>query len=159
MFRRLYKNFAWFIHLYRRPYTVAAIFLVINYGLSLVPPWMVGKVADGLIGGNLQPAEFIHLIILLVLTVAALYGVNYIWNVRLLKAGDEIARVTRQRLMERFRRQGPKFYANNTVGSLLGKSTNDVVALSSTAGYAVMSLFDAAIQPIAIILIMGFQVS
>lgn len=159
MLMRLFRSFRWFIRYYKRPYLVALLFVVINYGLSLVPPWMVGRIADGLAFQTLDPGGFLRLILLLLLPIVALYIVNYVWNIRLLKGGDVISRVTRRRLMEKFRRQGPIFYAQHSIGSLLGKATNDVLALADVAGYGVMALCDALIHPLAIILIMGLQIS
>lgn len=159
MFKQLFRRYVWFIRLYRRPYLIAVIFMLINYGLALAPPWVVGRVADGLAGGWLTGQAFRRMMVFLFLAVGALYGVNYLWNSRLLKGGDTIALVTRRRLMERFRRQGPVFYTQHSVGSLIGKSTNDVSALTDTAGYAVMALFDAVVQPLVLIVMMCVQVS
>lgn len=159
MLRQLYRRFHWFITLYKRPYIVAFVFVVINYILAMVPPWLVGEIADGLIDRTMSQATFWQLILTLFVTILALYVVNYMWNSRLLKGGDVISRVTRQRLMERYRRQGPKFYAENSTGSLLGKATNDVIALAETAGYGVMALCDAALNPLIIILFMGIRIS
>ncbi len=159
MLSQLYQRFKWFIKLYRRQYFVAFIFVVLNYIIALLPPLMVGRIADGLTERSMDRADFVRMIVALALTVVLLYFVDYMWNIRLLKGGDMISRVTRHRLMERFRRQGPTFYAEHSTGSLMGKSTNDVLALADMAGYGVMALCDAALNPLVIILMMGIRIS
>lgn len=112
MLSQLYQRFKWFIKLYRRQYFVAFIFVVLNYIIALLPPLMVGRIADGLTERSMDRADFVRMIVALALTVVLLYFVDYMWNIRLLKGGDMISRVTRHRLMERFRRQGPTFTPN-----------------------------------------------
>lgn len=159
MLKKLYHNFSWFLRYYKKEYSLSFVLIVINYGLVLVPPYMVGFLADGIINQTETLESFFRWIAVMIASVVLLYVVNYVWGYYIYKASDTIGRVTRQYLIRKFLRQSPVFFSRNSTGSLMGKATNDVVALEDLAGYGSMAFFDATFAPLSLILIMGFQVN
>lgn len=159
MFKRIYHSFGWFLRHYRRGYIWSFVYYALSSVLMLLPPWLVGHLADGLGKGTETMESFIRWIWLLFFAVIAIYGVNYGWGYYIYRASDEIALTTRKRLMRKFLRQSPIFFSKNSTGSLMGKATNDVFSLEEMTGYGTMALLDSTLLPLSVILIMGFQVS
>ncbi len=159
MFKRLYRSFGWFFDYYKREYLLSLLAIAVSYVLTLVPPWLVGYLADTLTSGAQTAESFRRWIILLFFVIVVIYFVDYVWGFYIYKASASISLVTRQRLMRKFLRQTPIFYSRHSTGSLLGKATNDVYALEEFAGYGAMVFFDSTLAPLSLVLIMGIQVS
>ncbi len=158
MLRKIAQNLGWFFKLYRTEYLVAIILMLINYVIILIPPWAVGYITDQIAAQALTVDALLTLIGLLMLLVVVMYLINYVWQVLVFKAGDVISRETRVQLIRKFLKQSPIFFAKNTTGSLMGKATNDVQAISELSAFGTMALFDATVQPTAIILVMAITV-
>lgn len=159
MFKRLFVSFRWFLRLYRREYVLAFSAIVLSDIFTLLPPWIVGHLADGLTKGTVGAEGFVTWLLMLLLATALIYATGYVWGYYIFRAADTIDKVSRRRLMLKFLRQSPIFFSKNSTGSLMGKATNDVVLLEELAGYGTMSLFDSTILPLSLILMMGFNVS
>ena len=111
MLMRLFRSFRWFIDTTNdRIWWPSSLLSSITDCPWCRRGWSVDCRRPGL--SDLGSRGFLRLILLLLLPIVALYIVNYVWNIRLLKGGDVISRVTRRRLMEKFRRQGPIFMLN-----------------------------------------------
>lgn len=61
--------------------------------------------------------------------------------------------------MHQFLKMTPTFYEKNRTGDLMARATNDLNAVSLTAGFGIMTLMDSTIYMGAIILAMGFLIS
>lgn len=154
-----FKKIGWFIRTYRKQYIIALSVLLVSYVFSLIPPWMIGNLTDQISSDRIELRGLLTQLGLLLATLVLSYIGNYIWSYYLFMGSDRIARNTRRRLMTKFLRQSPIFYENNTTGSLMGKSTNDVNAVSDFAGFGFMSLIDATMFPLVILLIMATTIS
>lgn len=53
----------------------------------------------------------------------------------------------------------PTFYEKNRTGDLMAKATNDLNAVTLTAGFGIMTLIDSTVFMALIILAMGFFIS
>lgn len=154
-----FRKIKWFIHYYRKKYFIALSVLLISYIFALIPPRMVGDLTDRINSGRIDLNGLLAQLGILLAALIINYIGNYIWSYYLFMGADQIARNTRRRLMRKFLRQSPIFYENNTTGSLMGKSTNDVNALSDFAGFGFMSLIDATLFPLVILIIMATTIS
>ncbi len=154
-----FKKIGWFIRTYRKQYIIALSVLLVSYVFALIPPWMIGNLTDQISSDRIELRGLLTQLGLLLATLVLSYIGNYIWSYYLFMGSDRIARNTRRRLMTKFLRQSPIFYENNTTGSLMGKSTNDVNAVSDFAGFGFMSLIDATMFPLVILLIMATTIS
>ena len=105
MFKRLYRSFGWFFDYYKREYLLSLLAIAVSYVLTLVPPWLVGYLADTLTSGAQTAESFRRWIILLFFVIVVIYFVDYVWGFYIYKASASISLVTRQRLMRKFLRQ------------------------------------------------------
>lgn len=159
---KLFQTFGkikWFIHYYRKKYAIALSVLLISYIFALIPPRMIGDLTDRINSGRIDLNGLLMQLGILLAALIINYIGNYIWSYYLFMGSDQIARNTRRRLMRKFLHQSPIFYEKNTTGSLMGKSTNDVTALSDFAGFGFMSLIDATLFPLVILIIMASTIS
>jgi ATP-binding cassette subfamily B protein len=53
----------------------------------------------------------------------------------------------------------PSFYEKNRTGDLMARATNDLKAISMTAGFGILTLIDSTVFTIIIIAVMGFTIS
>ena len=155
----VFKKIAWFIRTYRKKYILALSILIVSYVFALIPPRMIGDLTDRINENQITMDTLLKELAFLLFAIIIGYILNYFWAYHLFKGSDTIARDTRRRLMRKFLRQSPIFYEKNTTGSLMGKSTNDVNALSDFAGFGFMSLIDATFFPVVVIIIMATTVS
>ena len=157
--KQVFRRMSWFIHQYRRSYLIAIIFMLLNAGLGVIPARAIGAISDLIVQRRIDLPTFYLYIGLLMLLTIALYGINYVWQFVVFRASDVISRTTRRRLVRKYLAQSPIFFARNSTGSLMGKATNDVDAISELAGFGTMAIFDATIYPIAILLVMTLTLS
>lgn len=87
------------------------------------------------------------------------YMINFTWQYQLFGGALSLERILRKKLMYQFLRMTPTFYEKNRTGDLMARATNDLNAVSLTAGFGIMTLFDSTIYMGAIILAMGFLIS
>lgn len=154
-----FKKIGWFIRYYRKKYILSLSVLLLSYIFALIPPRMIGDLTDRISGGRIDMRTLLTQLGILLGALIINYVGNYIWSYYLFMGADQIGRNTRRRLMTKFLRQSPIFYEKNTTGSLMGKSTNDVSALSDFAGFGFMSLIDATLFPLVILIIMATTIS
>src|SRR6185312_14647791 len=87
------------------------------------------------------------------------YVSNYVWQYQLFGGAYVIERQLRGKLMHHFLKMTPTFYEKNKTGDLMARSTNDLRAISETAGFGIMTLVDSTLYLFTLILTMGFLVS
>lgn len=155
----IFKKISWFIKIYKKKYILAIFLIALSYIFFLVPPWMIGVLTDKIKERTITLPELYTQLLLLLGAIVMSYIINYFWSYYLFMGSDQMRRDTRRRLMKKFLGQSPVFFEKNSTGSLMGKSTNDVSALGDFAGFGFMSLVDATLLPLVVILIMAFSVS
>ena len=87
------------------------------------------------------------------------YTVTSFGNISLFGGAYVIERQLRRRLMRHFLKMTPTFYEKNKTGDLMARSTNDLRAISETAGFGIMTFVDSTLYLLTLILTMGFLVS
>src|SRR5699024_11170008 len=84
---------------------------------------------------------------------------TYLWNTALFSGSVTLEKVMRSRLMRHFLKMSPTFYTRFKTGDLMARSTNDLKAISLTAGFGILTLVDATTFMFMIIAMMGFTIS
>ncbi|MDO5015508.1 MAG: ABC transporter ATP-binding protein [Eubacteriales bacterium] len=151
MFKKIKNQFGWFLQYYKKDYIIAFIFLTLDYGVTLLPPRLLGSTADLIVAGQITPEILLRNILAIVVLGFICYVVNFIWGYKMFLAEDHIDYLSRDRIFRRILRQGPHFFANFSSGTIMGRATNDVGALSDMAGFGFMALYDATLWPILLL--------
>src|SRR5690606_26443216 len=82
-----------------------------------------------------------------------------VWQYQLFGGAYVIERQLRSSLMGHFLKMTPTFFEKNRTGDLMARSTNDLRAISETAGFGILTLVDSTLYMATIIIAMGFLVS
>ncbi|MCM3712246.1 ABC transporter ATP-binding protein [Sporosarcina luteola] len=158
MFSVLFK-LKWFFRENRKRYTIALVLLMVANVLVILPPWLIGQAIDTIYTRTMTThllALFIGAMFLIMLVA---YVGNFVWQYQLFGGAYVIERQLRTRLMRHFLKMTPTFYEKNKTGDLMARSTNDLRAISETAGFGIMTLVDSTAYLGTLIITMGFVVS
>jgi len=153
------KKLGWFFKLERKRYIVAISLLFLIGLVDLLPPWLIGFVIDGIQQGLFTDKQFMWMIIGFSAVALIGYGINYIWHYLLFGGAFVLERSLRMKLMVHFLRMKPTFYERNRTGDLMARATNDLGAISNTAGFGILTLFDSTIFMICIVIMMSVVIS
>ena len=150
----MFKKFWWFISYYRNKYILAVLFLFLSNLVGLIPPYITGRLTDMVFEGTIAIRPFLIILGVNLIIVIIKYFFAMGWSYFTFRAADEIDYGARDNLMTKFLKQSLKFFEQNSTGSLMGKSTNDVNSISNLAGFGTLSLFDSTMFPLLIIIMM-----
>ncbi|GLI83927.1 multidrug ABC transporter permease/ATP-binding protein [Rossellomorea marisflavi] len=155
----IFKKLSWFFKENWKRYTVAIILLTIVGILDVVPPKLVGDAIDEIQVGSLTREAIVHYLLLLTGTTVVSYGMTYIWMYQLFGGAFLVERKLRSRFVGHLMKMTPTFFEKNRTGDLMARATNDLQAISVTAGFGVLTLIDSSIFMLTILFTMGFLVS
>ncbi|MBT2678049.1 ATP-binding cassette domain-containing protein [Bacillus sp. ISL-35] len=153
------KKLSWFFKENWKRYSVAITLLIFVGVLDVLPPKIVGMAIDSIQLGSInQPLIFKYIGALALITVVS-YFITYIWMYQLFGGAFLIERKLRSRFMKHMLKMTPTFFEKNRTGDLMARATNDLKAISITAGFGVLTLVDSSIFMLTILLTMGIFIS
>lgn len=153
------QKLGWFFKLERKRYIVAIVLLLIAGILEIVPPMIVGQSIDAIQSGGLTWETLtVTLLVMLGITLVA-YITNYYWQYKLFGGAFVLERMQRSMLMRHFLKMTPSFYQRNRTGDLMALATNDLQAVSQTAGFGILTFLDSTIWMATLLVTMVFFVS
>ncbi|MCA0983960.1 ABC transporter ATP-binding protein/permease [Halobacillus yeomjeoni] len=158
MFSVLYK-LRWFFKIYWKRYTFAIIALIIGSAIELIPPKLLGAAIDAIQFNTLTSERLMEIILLYGGLIAASYSISYLWDYTLFSGALIMERTMRSKLMNHFLKMTPTFFGKNRTGDLMARATNDLKALTMTAGFGILTLVDSTMFMFLIIAVMGFTIS
>lgn len=158
MFSVLFK-LKWFFAENWKRYTIAISLLMVTNVIEVVPPWLLGESIDAIYQQTLT-SQLLMTFLLALLGVTVLnYLSNFVWQYQLFGGAYVIEKQLRSRLMKQFLRMTPSFYEKNRTGDLMARATNDLKAVSTTAGFGILTLIDSSLYMLTILVTMGILVS
>ncbi|MFJ8263494.1 ABC transporter ATP-binding protein [Rummeliibacillus sp. NPDC094406] len=149
----------WFFKENWKRYTIAVVLLIIANILEVIPPWLIGESIDAIYRETLTSTLLLQFVGALAAVLVVAYIVNFIWQYQLFGGSNVIERKLRKNLINQFLKMSPPFYERNRTGDLMARATNDLRAVSETAGFGIMTLLDSTLYLATIVLMMGFSVS
>ncbi|WP_411334567.1 ABC transporter ATP-binding protein [Metabacillus indicus] len=158
MFAVLVK-LGWFFKKYWKRYTAAIILLLIVNVLEIIPPKLLGNAIDDIQTGNFTSDLLVEYIVLFIGLGVLVYFLSYFWMYSLFGGAHLAERILRSKLMGQFLVMTPRFYEKNRTGDLMARATNDLKAISTTAGFGILTLVDSSMFMLTILLTMGILIS
>lgn len=158
MFDVLWK-LKWFFKENWKRYTIAVALLFVANILEIIPPWLIGVAIDSIVQGQLTVGLMWQYIAVLGISLVLAYLINFVWQYQLFGGAYVIERQLRSSLMGHFLKMTPTFYEKNRTGDLMARATNDLKAISETAGFGILTLVDSTLYMATIIVAMGVLVS
>ncbi|MCM3767337.1 ABC transporter ATP-binding protein [Neobacillus niacini] len=153
------KKLSWFFKENWQRYAVA-IFLLIFVGiLEVIPPKLIGMAIDDIHAGGMTKSKILQYLSILLGIMVSTYGITYVWQYKLFGGAFLIERKLRSRFMNHLLKMTPGFYEKNRTGDLMARATNDLKAISMTAGFGILTLVDSSVWMLTLLLTMGFLIS
>jgi ATP-binding cassette subfamily B protein len=156
---QVFKKLDWFFKHYWKRYTFAIIALIVVSAIGLIPPKIAGFTIDHIQFNTLTSQLLAAIIIGYLILIFVQYAITFLWDYTLFGGAAILERWTRSRLMEHFLIMTPTFFGRYRTGDLMARSTNDLKAISLTAGFGVLTLVDSSIFMLMIIAMMGFTIN
>ncbi len=150
---------SWFFKQYWIQYTLAIVLLIMASVLEVIPPYLLGSVIDVITAGEMTKAVLTNYVLIFIAIIVIGYMLNFVWQYRLFEGAINLQKIMRRKLMLQFLKMTPTFYEKNRTGDLMARATNDLNAVSITAGFGIMTLIDSTLYMGAIIFAMGFMIS
>lgn len=127
--------------------------------MEIIPPKLVGMAIDEINQGTLTTNGIGRYILYLALVGTASYLFSYIWSYLLFGGAFLVERKLRSGFMGHLLKMTPTFYERNRTGDLMARATNDLKAISITAGFGILTLADSVLFTATILLVMGSTIS
>ncbi|UII56844.1 ATP-binding cassette domain-containing protein [Cytobacillus spongiae] len=155
----IFKKLAWFFKENWKRYFLAISLLIIVGILDVLPPRLIGMAIDDIHLDMMSTNKILqYLGALLGITVIS-YGITYVWMYQLFGGAFLVERKLRTRFMKHLLKMTPTFFEKNRTGDLMARATNDLKAISMTAGFGILTLVDSSVFMLTILFTMGFFIS
>ena len=153
------KKLSWFFKENWQRYAIAIPLLIIVGLIDILPPKLIGMAIDDIHIGMMTGNKIgLYLIALLIIMISS-YGLSYIWQYLLFGGAFLVERKLRSRFVQHLLKMTPAFYEKNRTGDLMARATNDLKAISMTAGFGILTLVDSSAWMLTLLLTMGFLIS
>lgn len=153
------KKLSWFFKEHWKRYAVAVGLLIFANIFEVMPPMLIGIAIDEIFLNTLTNEKFVLYLGLLFGFALINYLITYKWQYNLFGGSFVLEKTLRFKLMNHFLKMSPIFYEKNKTGDLMARATNDLRAVSTTAGFGIMTLIDSTLYMFTILVTMGFLVS
>ncbi|AIQ13229.1 ABC transporter ATP-binding protein [Paenibacillus durus] len=153
------KDLGWFFRREKRRYTIGLFVLIFAGVIELLPPRLLGNAIDEIVHGSITADSLIKYIVMILALLLIIYWITYIWMRSLFGGSNLVERLLRSRFMTHLLTLTPSFFERNRTGDLMARATNDIRAVSVTAGFGMLTLVDSTVFFSVVLLAMGFLVS
>ncbi|GIQ63494.1 putative multidrug resistance ABC transporter ATP-binding/permease protein YheI [Paenibacillus cisolokensis] len=153
------QKLGWFFRLEWKRYAIAIPLLTIAGILEIIPPMLVGRSIDAIQLNDMTWEKITVTLLQLAGITIGVYIISYIWIYKLFGGSFVVERMLRSRLMRHFLKMTPTFYEKNRTGDLMARATNDLQAVSMTAGFGILTLLDSTLWMATLLVTMTVLVS
>ncbi|WP_042356171.1 ABC transporter ATP-binding protein [Bacillus rubiinfantis] len=140
---KVFFQLGWFFKQEKKSYLLGVFLLLIVALLQLVPPKIIGIVADSIHDGTITKSLLLKWIIVLIVAALAMYVFRYYWRIMIFGSAVKLSTLLRNKLYDHFTKMSSTFYQKNRIGDLMAHATNDLTAIQQTAGSGVLTLVDS----------------
>nr|WP_207952320.1 ABC transporter transmembrane domain-containing protein [Paenibacillus turpanensis] len=149
----------WFFVNEKKRYAIAISLLILGGILEILPPKLIGDAIDAIHLGQLTGPEMWRTILGYSVLLLLTYFINYIWSYQLFGAAHLVERKLRTSFMGHLLKMTPTFYEKNRTGDLMARATNDLKAVSATAGFGILTLVDSTVWMTVLLVTMSTLIS
>lgn len=155
----LFRDLLWFFKMEKKSYLAGIGILVLVAAINLYPPYIIGKIVDGVSRQTLTEAALWPWLLSLLGLGVLVYVLRYTWRIMIFGSAARLSRLLRNQLFEHFTRMSPGFYHKHRTGDLMAHATNDIQAVEITAGMGVQTLVDSLVTGGFVIFSMTYFIS
>jgi ATP-binding cassette, subfamily B, multidrug efflux pump len=153
------KKLSWFFRENWQRYVIAITLLILVGILDVMPPKLIGMAIDDIHVGNISIEKILRYLGILGFITVSSYAITYVWMYRLFGGAFLVERKLRTRFVKHLLKMTPAFYEKNRTGDLMARATNDLKAISNTAGFGILTLVDSSVWMLTLLVTMGFFIS
>ncbi|HEY2420355.1 MAG TPA: ABC transporter transmembrane domain-containing protein [Neobacillus sp.] len=153
------RKLSWFFKENWQRYAIAIGLLIIVGILDVLPPKLIGMAIDDIHTGVISEHKIFRYLGYLFFIMVSSYGITYIWQYGLFGGAFLVERKLRSRFMSHLLKMTPTFFEKNRTGDLMARATNDLKAISITAGFGILTLVDSSVWMLTLLLTMGLLIS
>ncbi|ANE47306.1 multidrug ABC transporter ATP-binding protein [Paenibacillus swuensis] len=153
------KKLSWFFRKHWKRYTISIILLIIAGVVEMIPPKLLGVAIDYIQTNTMTASRLFWMISGYLALTVFIYGITYVWMYQMFGGAFLVERAYRSRLMKHFLKMTPTFFERNRTGDLMARATNDLKAVSMTAGFGILTLVDSTFFMITILTVMSVFIS
>lgn len=150
----IFKKLKWFFKKEKKRYILGITFLALTSFANLVPPRVLGLMADKLDKGHISWMEYGMLILAVLAAAIVLYILRYFWRKQIWGGAAELERQMRSKLFKHFMKMDRTFYQKHRTGDLMAHATNDVSAIQNVAGDGVLTIVDSLMMGLSTMIAM-----
>lgn len=150
----IFKKLGWFFKQERKRYIIGITFLALTSLANLIPPRVLGLMADQLDQGHISWGQYGMLILAVLAAAITLYVLRYFWRKQIWGGAAELERQMRSKLFDHFMIMDRTFYQRHRTGDLMAHATNDVTAIQNVAGDGVLTLVDSLVMGLSTMIAM-----
>ncbi len=155
----VYMKLGWFFKENWKRYTSAILLLAIVNVLEVFPVRFVGMTIDHLHQGTITEETLMKYAAVLGVILVCVYIMGITWQKGLYGGAAILERKMRYRFIGHLLKMAPRFFEKHRTGDLMARATNDLKAISNTAGFGILSFTDAILFTGVILCMMGFSIS
>jgi ATP-binding cassette subfamily B multidrug efflux pump len=156
---RVFLDLGWFFKQEKKAYISGVLILLFVALLQLVPPKVIGIIADHIKEGTMTKGLLVEWVLVLIGAGLLMYVLRYYWRIMIFGSSVRLSKILRNRLYHHFTNMSPAFYQKSRVGDLMAHATNDLQAIQQTAGSGVLTLVDSLSTGGTVIIAMAFTIS
>lgn len=145
----IFKKLSWFFRKEKKRYIVGITFLALTSFANLVPPRVLGLMADQLDQGHISWGQYGMLVLAVIAAAIVLYVLRFFWRKQIWGGAAELERQMRSKLFHHFMIMDRTFYQRHRTGDLMAHATNDVSAIQNVAGDGVLTLVDSLMMGVS----------
>lgn len=153
-----FSKLSWFFKEHRKRYLLGIFALVITAAANLVPPRVLGIMADQLDTGKIGWRQFFTYLIAIIIAAAFLYFFRFYWRKEIYGGAAILEKELRGKLYWHFLQMDRTFFQRYRTGDLMARATNDVQAVQNVAGDGILTLVDAIVTGGSTLIAMIFLV-
>ncbi|MEH7094495.1 ABC transporter transmembrane domain-containing protein [Neobacillus vireti] len=156
---KVFLELGWFFKQEKKAYLSGVFILLFVALLQLIPPKVIGIIADQINEGTITSVILIKWVVVLMVVGLSMYVLRYYWRIMIFGSSVKLSRILRDQLYSHFTKMSPSFYQKSRIGDLMAHATNDLSAIQQTAGVGVLTLVDSLSTGGFVILAMAFTIS
>lgn len=150
----IFKKLSWFFKKEKKRYVIGITLLAMTSLVNLIPPRVLGVMADELDKNHITWSQYGLLILAVIATAIVIYILRYFWRKQIWGGAAELEKQMRSKLYRHFMIMDRTFYQRHRTGDLMAHATNDVSAIQNVAGDGILTLVDALVIGISTIIAM-----
>ncbi|MFC6315138.1 ABC transporter ATP-binding protein [Lapidilactobacillus achengensis] len=139
----IFKKLGWFFKAEKKRYIWGLIFLLLADLAGLIPPRVIGILADKMGNKQLTLSLLAEWLVLLAMAAIIQYLSRFGWRTMIWGGAATLEREMRSRLFAFFLKMDATFFQKHRTGDLMAHATNDLNAIQNVAGAGILTLADS----------------